>query len=93
MKESDIKKYIDEFESKAQAAFDNYQMTGSNSTLKTKDRYEDLEDICRLALKQVEISGADQDRRRTGIQNLCDTILDCGTYTGETVKNLLWKAY
>jgi hypothetical protein len=92
MTEKEIQKYIDEFESKAQAAYDNYQMTGSNSTLKTKDRYEDLEDICRLALKQIEKSDSVRVQQYLSIETACKGIED-RLYSEEEVKRLLWKTY
>lgn len=92
MTEKEIQKYIDEFESKAQAAFDNYQMTGSNSTLKAKDRYEDLEDICRLAMKQVEKSDSVRVQQYISIETVCKGIED-RLYSEEEVKRLLWKTY
>lgn len=92
MTEKEIQKYIDEFEAKAQAAFDNYQMTGSNSTLKTKDRYEDLEDICRLALKQVEHVNNYIRIQRSMISDICNKLED-KLYTEDEVRQLLQRTY
>lgn len=48
---------------KARKFDEEYQETGSSRTLKSKERYEDIADICELALKAREEEDADKVRR------------------------------
>ena len=47
-------KYLAEFEQKARKHEDIYQMSGNNSSMKTKEKYEDLAEICRVAMRAEE---------------------------------------
>lgn len=48
---------------KARKFEEDYQETGSSRTLKSKERYEDIVDICDLALRAREEEDADKVRR------------------------------
>lgn len=49
--------------SKARDFEAKYQETGGSATLKSKERYEDIADICELALKARKEEDADKVRR------------------------------
>lgn len=48
---------------KARKFDEEYQETGSSRTLKSKERYEDIADICEMALKAKDEEDADRVRR------------------------------
>lgn len=86
-----IKKYADRFDEKAQYYLLKYQETGNSSTLKTKEKYEDLFDICQLALKEQLDVDEDRARRIRNIRSFQENNLAKENYIKEEVKVILTK--
>lgn len=50
----EVEKFEKEFTEKAQKYYDEYQETGMNGKYKSYAKYDDLSNICRLAIKHLE---------------------------------------
>lgn len=61
----DIEKYLKQMEKKAAKYNYEFQMSGNPSSLRTYEKYEDLAEICRIAIRgQTEEDEENMKRRR-----------------------------
>lgn len=58
-----IDRYIEEFEKKEQKYEREFQLSGSASASRTREKYEDLKEICLEAKKSMETENTDRKRR------------------------------
>ena len=60
----------EQFQKKADAACDNYQMIGNKSYLNTQYKYEELVEIVRLAKAQIDDRCVSCERHRRNVSDL-----------------------
>lgn len=75
----------EQFQKKADAAYDNYQEIGSGSYLNTHRKYEELVEIVRLAKEQIE---GDCGACKRHHRNVSDLIKRYEVYQKQRLKDL-----
>lgn len=84
----EIEKVRHEMQAKCDRYFSEYQETGIAGKEKTYRKYEQLADICTLALKQVREADDDKARRHRNIMARINDLTE-ETYTKKQVADLL----
>ncbi|MBD5404319.1 MAG: hypothetical protein HDR55_04950 [Treponema sp.] len=85
-----IEKFISEFETKADNAYDTYQETGSPSYEKTYSKYSALAEALHIALENDVDKNCNRDRRKNNIVAYAERLSD-KIYSKDEVVEILHK--
>lgn len=86
----EIEKLQKEFEKKAQKFFEEYQDTGQDGKYKSYVKYDDLQNICGLAIQQLNNNEGRSTKRYNNYAGYLDNLLD-QQYSLKEVKDIVWK--
>lgn len=86
-----IGKYLRDFRQKGQKAYNNYQIVGDARNRNAYEKYDDLEEICRMALKTHDDDMAAAHRRAAAVDKILDELEAKPQYSRQEVEDLLRK--
>lgn len=87
----EVEKFEKEFTEKAQKYYDEYQETGMNGKYNSYVKYDDLANICRLAIQQLNNNEGRSSQRYNNYSAYLDRFVDDRPYSLSEVKEMVWK--
>jgi CRISPR/Cas system-associated endonuclease Cas3-HD len=86
----EIEKLQKEFQKKAEKFFEEYQETGMNGKYKSYEKYDDLTNICELAIQQLNNNEGRSTRRFNNYSDYLAKLVD-KQYSLKEVKEIVWN--